>query len=91
MKGVRIGPGGQLGDRVDLAKQFADLLARIVALAEGVEVGHQAANGVLNLGNRRVGVVLALLFEAAMVLQKLFTEELGETRAGWSATRTIQT
>ena len=91
MKRLRIGPGGKLGDRIDLAKEFADFLARVVTLAQRVEVGHHPTDGILHLGDRRVRKILTLLFEAAMVLEKFLAEELSETRAGWPAQRTRET
>ena len=84
---IGLGPGGKLGDEVELAKQLAHHLARIVALTERVEVGEHELERVFGLRNGDVGVVLALPFETPMMFEKLFAEELGETLTGRPAER----
>ena len=70
------GPGGEFGHDVELAKELADELARVVALAELLHLLEDSRERVLGLRDRAFRVVLTLTFEALMVFEKLFAEEL---------------
>ena len=69
-------PLGQLGDEVELPEQLPHHLTGIVALAELLELFHDARERFLGLRNRAIRVVLALSFEALMMLEELFPEEI---------------
>jgi len=75
MKCFWIGPGRQVRHRVDLPQQLRDHVARIRALAELIEFGKNAREGVFGLDDREFGVVLALFIEAPMMFDELFFEE----------------
>jgi hypothetical protein len=64
-----LGPGRKLRDDVDPAKELANHLAGIVALAERVEVGEQELERVFGVGNRDVRVVLTLTFQTSMMFE----------------------
>jgi hypothetical protein len=90
VKLMGIGPGGKLRDDVEPAKQLAEHLSRIVALADDVEVGEEPLERVLRLADGPVGVVLPLPFEASMMFQQLFAIELAEALTGRTAKRAGQ-
>jgi hypothetical protein len=52
----------------------------IIWQAEGVEIGDDTLDGVLGLCDGDVRVVLTLSFEALVMLEELFAEEISETR-----------
>ena len=82
MKLVRFSPRGQLGDEVELPEQFPHHLTRIVALAQLLELPHDARQRFLRLRDGAVGVVLALPLEALMMFEELFAEEVRKTLTG---------
>jgi hypothetical protein len=75
MKCFRIGPGRQVRHRIDLPPQLRDYVAGIGALAELIEFGKNAREGVFGLNDCELGVVLALFIEAPMMFDELFFEE----------------
>lgn len=77
MKLAGIGPSGELGYEVELAKQLAHHLAGVVALAELFELAHDAREGLFRLRNGTIRIVLTLAFETLMMFEELLTEEIG--------------
>jgi hypothetical protein len=75
MELVGFSPSRELGDYVYFPEQLAHDLAGIVSLAQLVELPHDPPEHVFSLGNRHVRVVLALAFEALMMLEELLTEK----------------
>jgi len=73
---VGFGPGGELGDKVELSEELAHHLTGIIALTQHFQPVDDARNGVFGLGNRRVRVVLALALETLLMLEKLFAVEI---------------
>lgn len=82
MKLAGFGPGRELGDQVEFAKQLTHHLTRVITLAELFELLHDARERLLGLRDRTVGVVLALTFETLMMFEELLPEEIRETLAG---------
>ena len=78
---LRFGPSRELGDGVKLSEQPVHELAGIVALAELVELAHDPRQRFFGLGNGDVRVVLALLLETAVMLEKFFAEKVCEAGA----------
>jgi hypothetical protein len=74
-------PGGEFGDKVELTEKFTHHLTGVVSLTEILELRHEPRQGVFRLANRDVRVVLALAFEAGVVLLQLTPIEIGETTA----------
>jgi len=68
-------PRRQIRDEVELSQQISNQLARIVALTEGIDLGEDAGEDVFGLDDREFGEVLALLLEALVVFQELFSKE----------------
>jgi hypothetical protein len=87
---MRVGPGGQLRDDVDLAEKLADHLTGVVSLAERVEIGEEPFERIFGLRNRDIRIVLALQLEMSMVLQNFFPKEVAETLTRRSAERNVQ-
>src|SRR2546421_6250303 len=87
MEGFGLGPSRQLGYGVYLSEQAANDFTGVVTLAEPVNLRHRARQRVFRLGDRHVGVVLPLLFQAVMMLEKFLAKELRETLAGPTAPR----
>jgi hypothetical protein len=83
MELVDVGPGGELCDKVELSEELTHHLTGIVSLAQHFEPLDDARDGVLSLRNRRVRVVLALAFQALLMFEELFSEEVGEALAPW--------
>lgn len=79
MQGAGFGPFREFRYSVELAKELADNFAGIIALAELLELTHDARERVLGARNRAFGVVLTLLLEALMMSEKFFAEELMTT------------
>ena len=77
-----IGPSRKPGHRVEFAKEFADHLTGIFALAQLLELLHDAREGLFSLHDGDFGVVLSLALETCVVLAKLFAVEVGETLTG---------
>ena len=73
------GPGGEFGDDVELAQELADELAGVVALTELLHLLEDSRERILGLRDGAFRVVLTLTFEALMMFEKLFAEELGQT------------
>jgi hypothetical protein len=87
MEGFRLGPSRKLGDGVYLSQEAADDFTRIISLAQSVNLRHRAGQGVFRLRDGDLGVVLALLFETVMMLEKLLAEEFREAVTGRTAQR----
>lgn len=84
MEGFRFGPGREVGYEIELAQQLADDLAGIIALTELFDLSEDSGERLFGLRDRVVRVELTLPFEAAVVLDELFPEEVGEALAGWT-------
>jgi hypothetical protein len=82
MELVRVGPSGQLGDQIELLEEFAHHVARVVALAQLLELSHDSRQGIFGPRDGHLGIVFALPFEAGVMLEKLFAIEIGETVTG---------
>ena len=91
MKLVRLSPRGQLGDEIELPEQLAHHLAGIVALTQLLELPHDPRQGFFRLRDGAIGVVLALAFQALMMLEELFAEEIRKTLAGGLAHGALKT
>lgn len=74
-----VGPGGELGDEIELAKQLAHHLAGVVAFAQLLELSHDARQGFFRLSDGPIRVVLTLAFQAVVMLAQFLPEEVGET------------
>jgi hypothetical protein len=88
MELIGVGPGGKLGDKVELSKELAHHLTGVVSLTQRIEPVDDARNGVLGLRDRGVRVVLTLAFQALLMFEELFAKEVGETLATWSEVMT---
>ena len=75
------GPDRKLGDEVKLAKKLAHHLAGIVSLAELFKLSQDPVEGFLGLADGHIRIVLALAFQAGVVLQKFLAVEVRETLA----------
>jgi hypothetical protein len=73
------GPGGQLGDEVELAEELGDEPVGVLSLAELFDLLEDAGEGVFGLRDGDFRVVLTLSFEALVVLAKFLAIEIGET------------
>ncbi len=82
MQLTRFGPGGEFGHDVELAKELADELAGVVALTELLDLLEDSRERIFGLRDRAFRVVLTLTFEALMMFEELFAEELGEALTG---------
>lgn len=85
MQGFRFGPGRKLGHGVYLPEEAADDFTGILALTQAFNLRHRARERVFGLGDGHVRVVLALLLETLVMLEKFLAKELRETlttRAG---------
>jgi hypothetical protein len=71
-----IGPGGQPGDNVELPEEPADDLVGIGLGTEAVELTNDFHEGLLDVVNRALRIELALLFQAALSLDELFTVKI---------------
>ena len=78
MELTRLCPGGEFGDDVELAKELADELGGIVALTELLHLLENSGERILGLGDGALRVVLTLQFEALMMFEEFFAEELGQ-------------
>ena len=85
----RLGPRRQIGHRIDLPQQLRHQLTRIVALAELIELTEDALQGVFGLRDGQFGEVLALRFEALVVLDELFPEKRREALTGGPSQRPV--
>ena len=71
-----IGPGRQACDNVEFSEKAANHLIRVSLSAESIELRHHLRQGAFDVGNRILGVELALLFETAAALDELFPVEI---------------
>jgi hypothetical protein len=76
MKLIGLCPRGQLGDEIKLPEQFAHHLTGVIALAQLLELLHDAGERLFGLRDRAVRVVLALPFETLVMLEELFAKEV---------------
>jgi len=86
-----IGPSGELGDTVEFSKKLANGLAGILALAEKFDLCHQPGQRIFGLADGHVRVVLALAFEAGVVLVQFLPEEVRQTLTGGIPERKLVT
>ena len=82
MKFFGLGPDGKFRDEVELSKQLADDLARIIALAQLLEPFEDARQRFLRLRDRHLRVVLALALQALVMFAKFFPIEFSEALTG---------
>src|SRR5262249_37635372 len=76
-----LGPFGEFRHDVEFAEELADDFAGVLPLTELLELAHDARERVLSARDRALGVVLALAFEALMMSEEFFPEELRATLA----------
>jgi hypothetical protein len=88
MELIGVGPGGELGDKVELSKELTHHLTGVVPLTQRVEPVDDARNGILGLRDCGVRVVLTLAFQTLLMFEKFFAKEVGETLATWSEVMT---
>jgi hypothetical protein len=74
VSGIR--PGREARDDVKLPEEAADDLIGVALSAEAIDLRHRASQGLLDVTDGAFGVVLALLFEAALALDELFSIEI---------------
>src|SRR5687767_4467158 len=72
-----VGPGGKPGDDVELPEEFADDLVGVSLGAQQIELSHDFQEGLLNVLDRPLRVVLPLLLQALLALQEFFAIEIG--------------
>jgi hypothetical protein len=77
VQGFRIGPGGKIGDEVELPEQLAHDFAGVLALAELLDTRQDAPERFFSLRDGVLRVELALLLEAAVMLDEFFAEKVG--------------
>ena len=87
MQVLRFGPSRKFRHGVELSKEPVHELAGIVALAKLVELAHDPRQRFFGLGDGDVRVILALLLETAMMLEKFFAEKICEAAANRHARR----
>ena len=73
-----IGPGRAPGDEVNLLKNVAHDLIRLVLFAQLIELGHHAHERSFDIADGALGVVLALRVETALAPNELFPVEIGK-------------
>ena len=73
---VGIGPGGQPGDDIELPEELTDDLVGIGLGAEAVELANDFQERLLDVVNGALRIELALLLQAPLALEKLFTIEI---------------
>jgi hypothetical protein len=76
-----LGPGRQLGDDVELAKELREHFTRVVSLAEEFDLFNQFGDGVFGLQDGDFGVVLALELQTLAMFEKFLAVKIGETTA----------
>lgn len=74
----RVGPGGEAGQDIELAKQAADDLIGVSSDAELVDLGHHSGQRALNVFDGLLRIMLALAFQAALTAHEFFTIETGK-------------
>jgi hypothetical protein len=70
-----IRPGGKPDHDVELPKETADDPVAVCGGTEVIELRHHAGQGPVDIANGTFGVVLALLFEAALALDQFLAIE----------------
>ena len=73
-----ISPGGESCDDIELAKQVADDRVGLAFRAEMFDLRHRSCQRALDAADGVFGIVLTLLFEAALALDELFSIEIGQ-------------
>ena len=86
-----LGERRKLRDRVELPEQLADHFTRVVAPAEVLHLLEDSSQRLFRLGDCAIGVVLAVLLEALVMLQKFFAEKVGKALARGAVQRLGQT
>ena len=77
-------PSRKAGQYVELLEKPADDLIAVLLAAQRVEAPHHLGEGGLDFGKRTGGVAIALRFQTAAVIQKLFAIKIGEAPGGLS-------
>ena len=72
-----VGPSRKARDNVELSEKAADHLIGVSLSTESIQLRHHLRQGALDVGDCALGVVLALLFEAALAFGKFFSVETG--------------
>ena len=75
---LRVGPGRQAGEQIELAQQAANDLLGVSLAAELIELVHDARQRSLHVENRALGVVLALILKALSMFEEFFAIEIGQ-------------
>ena len=73
-----IGPRGEAGCNVELAKEPAHDFIGVGLRAQSIELGHDLQQGVFHVANRVLRIMLTLLIETALTLDELFAVEVGD-------------
>jgi hypothetical protein len=71
-----IGPGRKPGHNVELAEEAADNAFGIAGGAQTVELGHHLEQGLLDILDRALGIILALPIEALLAFEELLPIEI---------------
>ena len=74
----RVGPGGTAGDDVELSEETADDLVGVTRHTQSIELRHYLGERTLDVLDRVLGIVLALLIEAALTAHTFLTVEIGK-------------
>ena len=77
MSVLGIGPGGQIGDDVELAQEIADDFVGVVVMAQLLELRNGTCERGFDFRNSTFGVVLSLAVEQPLMLEKLFSIKVG--------------
>lgn len=85
MQRLRIGPRRQIRNAIELPQELTDDLAGIFALAQLLHGGQDAIEGIFGLRDGELRIELALLFEAPVMFEELFAEELRQALTGRTA------
>ena len=83
MELVGFGPGRELCDKVELSEELTHHLTGIVSPTQHFKLPDDTRDGVLGLGDRRVGIVLPVALQALLMFEKFFPEKIGEALASW--------
>src|SRR5918995_194230 len=67
---LRVGPGREAGEYVELSQQAADHFFSVLLAAELIELAHDARQRSLHIENRALRVVLALMLEALLMFEE---------------------
>ena len=82
MEGLGIRPSRKAGQHVELLEEPADDLIAVLLPAQRFDATHHLCEGGFDLGERTLGKAVAVRFETAPMLEKLFSIEIGETAGG---------